>query len=201
MVQQIAVKTAEKMSRHGVIGHKSTHIYAYGLELLFSSLSGVVALILISAVWGKHFLWLPYLTGFVPLRLSGGGYHAKTHFRCIFTFSLLYFLVLVIDRMSPISAEIWPILCLVNLLNIFLFSPVKALNKPLKVPQSNTNRRNSLFLGVANLLACVTLLFSQLTHSQWTTMYFSGSSMAGMSMLLAVINNKFERRRLHEKVG
>ena len=89
MVQKIARKTAEKMSERRIIEAKTIHIYTYGLELLFSSLAGVVALIIISTANGKAFLWIPYLAGFIPLRLSGGGYHASTHFRCIFIFSLL----------------------------------------------------------------------------------------------------------------
>lgn len=34
MVQQIAMKTAEKMSEHSVIEAKVIHIYAYGLGTL-----------------------------------------------------------------------------------------------------------------------------------------------------------------------
>jgi accessory gene regulator B len=202
MVQQLAVKTAEKMSKYGVIEEKSCRICAYGLELFFSSLAGVVVLIFLSAVQGNPHSWIPYLAGFVPLRLSGGGYHAKTHFRCIFTFSLLYLLVLTIGHSFPIPAAVWPVICLINLAIIFLFSPVEASNKPLKVSQSTTNRRKSLFLGVINLFGCIASLFLQSAHSQWVNMYFSGSSIAGLSMLLAVINNSnVERRRLHEKVG
>lgn len=38
MVREMARKTAEKMSDHSVIESKATHIYAYGLELLFTLL-------------------------------------------------------------------------------------------------------------------------------------------------------------------
>ena len=34
MVQEMAKKTAEKMSDHSVIESKAIHIYAYGLELM-----------------------------------------------------------------------------------------------------------------------------------------------------------------------
>lgn len=98
MVQEMARKTANKMADQAVIDPQKIHIFAYGLELLYSSLAGVLALIIISAVGKKPFLWVPYLAGFVPLRLSGGGYHAKTHFHCVFEFSLLYSLVLLIVR-------------------------------------------------------------------------------------------------------
>lgn len=200
MVQQVAMKTAEKMSEHSVIEEKKIRVYAYGLELLFSSLVGVVALIIISAVYGKPFLWIPYLAGFIPLRLSGGGYHARTHFRCILTFSLLYALVLLIERLYTIPVKERLIACLVNLVIIFLFSPVVAPKKPLKECQRRMNRRNSLFLGLANLFGCVVLVFLFIPKSQWVSMYFAGSGMAGLSMLLAVINKR-GRRKLYENNG
>lgn len=200
MVQEVARKTAEKMSDHSVIESKAIHIYAYGLELLYSSLAGVIVLTIISTVCGKPFLWIPYLAGFVPLRLSGGGYHAKTHSRCVFTFSLLYALVLLIESSYTVPVRERLIACMVNLVIIFGFSPVVAPNKPLKECQRSMNRRNSLFLGLANLFGCVVLVFLFTAKSQWVSMYFAGSSMAGLSMLLAVINKR-GRRKLYENNG
>lgn len=200
MVQEMAKKTAEKMSDHSVIESKAIHIYAYGLELLYSSLAGVVVLVIISVVCGKPYLWIPYLLGFALLRLSGGGYHAITHFRCVFIFSLLYSLVLLIESVCAIPVKIYLVTCLGNLVIILLFSPVAAPNKPLKESQGKTNRRNSLILGIANLLGYIVLVFLFNVHNQWVNMYIVGSSMAGLSMLLAVINKR-ERRRLHENNG
>lgn len=108
MVQEMARKTANKMADQAVIDPQKIHIFAYGLELLYSSLAGVLALIIISAVGKKPFLWVPYLAGFVPLRLSGGGYHAKTHFHCVFEFSLLYSLVLLIVRACVLPMIVLP---------------------------------------------------------------------------------------------
>lgn len=169
MVQEMARKTAKKMADQSVIEPQKIHIYAYGLELLYSSLAGVMALVITSAVCGKPFLWIPYLVGFVPLRLSGGGYHAKTHFRCIFTFSLLYFLVLLVVILYAIPAIICLITCLANLVIILFFSPVAAPNKPLKEGQCKTNRRNSLILGMANLLGYVMLTLNRTGISHCTT--------------------------------
>lgn len=200
MIQQIAIKTAEKMSERSIIETGKARIYAYGLELLYSSLAGVAALLIISAICGKPFLWIPYLAGFVPLRLSGGGYHAKTHFRCIFTFSFLYSLVLFTERLYPIPVKACLIACYINLVIILLFSPVAAPNKPLKESSRRTNRRNSLLLGLANLLGAFAAVFLFTPNGQWVNMYFAGSSMAGLSMLLAVIK-KQERRKFYESNG
>lgn len=193
MIHRMAVKTSEIMVEHSIIEAKATHIYAYGLELLFSSLVGGVALIIISTACGTPFLWIPYLTGFVPLRLSEGGYHAKTHFRCIFTFTLLYSLVLLIEILFVIPVRAWLIACFVNLAITLFFSPVAAPNKPLKEGQGRTNRRNSLFLATGNLVACAVLVFLSIPKSKWVEMYFAGGSVAGLSTLLAVINNHGRR--------
>lgn len=201
MVQQMANKMAMKLSEHSIIEAKSIHIYAYGLELLFSSLAGVIALIVISAVCEKPSLWIPYMAGFVPLRIFGGGYHARTHFCCVFIFSLLYSFILLIGNLCAIPAKIWLIVCFINLLINLLFSPVVASNKPLKERQRRMNRRNSLFLCQANLFGCILLVFLFPEKSQWVNMYFAGSSMAGLSMLLAVIINEKERRKLYESDG
>lgn len=187
MVRQMALRTAEGMSEHGIINAKEIRIYAYGLELLFSSLAGVALLMMISAACRKPFLWIPYLAGFVPLRLSGGGYHAKTHFRCILTFSLLFFLIMLIETYYTISMKAWLASGFVNLVIILLFSPVAAPNKPLRQKQGRTNRRNSIVLSLINLLGCAILFFFFVSNSRWGNMYFAGYSMAGMSMLLAVI--------------
>ena len=200
MIQQIAIKTAERMSERSIIETGKVRIYAYGLELLYSSLAGVAALLIISAICGKPFLWIPYLAGFVPLRLSGGGEHAKTHFRCIFTFSFLYSLVLFTERLYPIPVKACLIACSINLVIILLFSPVAAPNKPLKESSRRTNRRNSLLLGLVNLLGAFAAVFLFTPNGQWVNMYFAGSSMAGLSMLLAVIK-KQERRKFYESNG
>lgn len=197
MLQQMALNTAERMSKHSIINAKQIRIYAYGLELLFSSAAGVAALMMISAAYRKPFLWIPYLAGFVPLRLSGGGYHAKTHFRCIFIFSLIFFLIMLIETFCTISMKAWLVAGFVNIVIILLFSPVAAPNKPLKEGQERINRQNSIVISLINLLGCVLLVFLFSRNSQWVNMYFAGSSIAGLSMLLVVIKNK-ERRKLYE---
>lgn len=99
MVQKMAMKTAKKMSEHSVIDVKSIRIYAYGLELLYSSLVGGVAMIAISAVYGKPFLWIPYLAGFYTATAIRGWIPCKNTF-------LLYFHILLALCPRPANREI-----------------------------------------------------------------------------------------------
>lgn len=79
--------------------------------------------------------------------------------------------------------------------NYFIISPVEAPNKPLKENQCRKNRCNSLILGLTNLLGFIVLDFLYTTQYSWVNMYFAGSSMAGLSMLLVVIKKQGGRKR------
>lgn len=83
MVKEMSQKLTAQMVCNNVVDAAKAPIYAYGIELLLSSLAGILALAAISLFLRVPFLWIPYLGGFIPIRLLGGGYHAKTHRSCI----------------------------------------------------------------------------------------------------------------------
>lgn len=194
MIQEMARITAEKMSDYRVIESSTIHIYIYGLELLYATLVGIAVMIIISEVCKMRLFWVAYLAGFVPLRLLGGGYHAKTHLRCIFIFSTIYAIVVLIAKRYILPERVLLIACFVNLIIILFFSPIAAPNKPLREYQVAVNRRKSIIFGISNLVGCFVLVFLLNLHNQWINIYFAGSSMAGLSMLLAVAA---KRKKMH----
>lgn len=90
MFHKIAQMLADKLAHSDIIQDTQKNIYAYGPDLLISSIAGALALIVASVLLNEPLSWIPYLAGFVPLRLAGGGYHAKSHWTCIFTFTSVY---------------------------------------------------------------------------------------------------------------
>ena len=72
---------------------------------------------------------------------------------------------------------------------MFLFSPVEAKNKPLKEKQRKRKQIESLFLGIVNLIFIFLICVLHLESIEWINMYYAGSSMANLSMLVAVIIN------------
>lgn len=195
MFRHVSLATAKRMVSDQIICEDQIAIYAYGLELVFSTSAGIIALILVSFVGGKPFWWLPYLVGFIPIRLTGGGYHAATHRNCIALFAVLYAINLSIFSFFTIPKETWVVICTVNVLILFIFSPVEAKNKPLHAVKRKRNRIRSLLLGMINVSIAVSLLILQNSIPSWLTLYFAGSTMAGVSIMLAVVINSFRKER------
>lgn len=137
MVKEMSQKLTAQMVRNNVVDAAKAPIYAYGIELLLSTLAGILALVTISLFLRVPFLWIPYLTGFIPIRLLGGGYHAKTHRSCITAFSFLYAASLVAEKAHIISSSFLLFSCASNIIIMFLFAPVVPPNKPLTASKSD----------------------------------------------------------------
>lgn len=192
MLEEMARKLTFQMVRYDVVDATKAPVYTYGFELMLSSLAGILVLLIISLVLYSPFLWIPYLAGFIPIRLLGGGYHAKTHSACISAFSFLYTASLSAEKLHFIPDWFPLFSCLLNIIIMFLFAPVVPPNKPLRKNHRISNRRSCLLLGTLNL--GLSVLWNS-THwgNHWFMMYFAGSGMAGFSMLLAVVNKDRKR--------
>lgn len=59
MFQQVSLATAKRMASDQIIRENQITIYTYGLELVFSSLAGILTLVFVSFLGGKPFWWLP----------------------------------------------------------------------------------------------------------------------------------------------
>lgn len=196
MFQQMAQQMASSMLQAQEIESSNIRIYVYGFELLLSSLAGVLALMIVSVACGMPFSWIPYLIGFVPLRLSGGGYHAKTHRSCILIFSMLYTVIGVVEKVITIPYVVWLVSSLATLIISILFSPLMLPNKPLRIEQQKNNRRMHISLILMNMLGCIAIILLHTGHVRWLNMYFAGSGMAGLSMLMAVIKQQGREEQL-----
>lgn len=187
----LASKTVDLLVKNNIIETKERAIYIYGYELLFSSTAGIVILQIISILGRNLTAWIYFLLGFIPFRLTGGGFHAKSHSRCIFLFSTVYVVsMLVNDYIGAVSF----LGLIVNLGLAFLFvviSPVEARNKPVPVARKNILRRLGFLLGIINALIC-TLVETHITPVKIPTMYYIGNSTAGISMLVGYFTSKKE---------
>ncbi|MBO5324240.1 MAG: accessory gene regulator B family protein [Oscillospiraceae bacterium] len=195
MLQQLSLKIANQMVSDQIIHEGQIPVYKYGLELVLSSIAGILALVIVSFIGGEPFWWMSYLVGFVPMRLTGGGYHAGSHRSCIALFTVFYAINLFIFNFFIIPKGTWVIICAVNVLILYIFSPVEAKNKPLHVVKRKKNRKRSLLLGMLNLSVAVGLLILQNSIPSWLILYFAGSTMACVSIMLAVVINTFRKER------
>lgn len=138
---------------NGIVPEESQDAYVYGIQLLLSTAINVACLIIISWLLGKTFAWIPFMIGFVPLRMTAGGYHAKTPLRCGITFCSTYAVLLCLMHFLPASGQVYIILGngIATLILVFLFSPAPAVNKPLTAIEAMRNRRRSLLIAIGSL--------------------------------------------------
>lgn len=194
MFHTCSQKIADKLIASGIIPLDKRNIYVYGLELLLSSFAGILALAVVSLIMKVPLLWIPYLAGFIPLRLTGGGYHAKSHRACILTFTTAYILsVLLIKYVS--FPQIAMVLSTSAAFVITLaFSPVEAHNKPLSTEQKKHNRKRSIILGLCNIFFAILTAIFRFAQAPFVLSYFIGNAAAAISMVVVVIINSWKRR-------
>lgn len=95
MLLQISHRIVSAWSRRNIIPKGSAEAYIYGVQLLLSTVINVCCIALLSYCMGHPFSWIPFLIGFVPLRITGGGFHAKTPSKCTLSFCGSYFICMI----------------------------------------------------------------------------------------------------------
>lgn len=167
----------------GIILESRRKVYIYGFELLFSSIMGIGCLIILSVLGNKPLAWLPYLLGFIPLRITGGGFHAKTHFTCIASFSFVFLLFLILSDLLCLFPYVNLVFSCISLVMTCFLAPVEAVNKHLSVEVRQKNKKKSMGFSCFSVMVSLVALITQTGHSTYFAMYFAGVFSAGLSML------------------
>lgn len=186
MIHNISRSLAKRWAARGVIKESDVELYQYGLELIISTGVNIFIMIGISTAFGRPFIVVPYLLGFIPLRLFAGGYHAKSHLFCVLfntaVYSVSCLIALNIEESTAILASV--IESCVSFALVFLFAPVPAKNKPLSIEEKKRNRRISLALTGIFLVLCIALYYTHLLGSVFCKILFCGQMMATVLLLM-----------------
>lgn len=183
MINRVTAVLCNKLCALGIFSKSQEKIYIYGFELLLSSVIGIVVLMMISITGGKAFAWLPYLLGFIPVRITGGGYHAKTHFTCILSFSLVFLILLLLSSFVNVQSITYILLSIMTLLISLAVAPVEAINKPLSNEKRNKNRKRCLRYALFNHVIALIIGAMGIPCRECISLYFFGEFAAGISMI------------------
>lgn len=197
VLSRMANTLACYFSDNGIIQADETDLYAYGLELLLSSVLELVAVLALSVAIGKLIPTLLFLSAFCVLRTYAGGYHADTHFRCFLTLLSVYAVFLLsytaISRMHRINVfYILSAMSAVSESLVIIFAPVDSENKPLTIEETKKYRKASIRIATVQTLLAVmgALLFSSIIY---TLFAFSFGQLAAATSLAAVKIKDSER--------
>lgn len=190
MLYRISQRIVCVWKREHIIPIESSEAYVYGVQLLLSTLLNIICIAIISGLAALPFAWIPFLAGFIPLRITAGGFHAKTPLRCFFSFCGSYFIFIAIALRLPESGMQLAILVnsIVTVLAVYLCSPIPAANKPLSDEEIPQKRMLSI------VVASVLLLFSLSSIKLNTALFFtlcmtSGELVAAVFLVIGKVKN------------
>jgi len=137
-------------------------IYAYGLERLISTYAQVAFYLVFGLIIGQLLNTIVFLSTYVWLRNSIGGFHAKTHLRCFLSFFAVYLVYLAVIFLVP--TELIGVLSLsltaISFLPILLYAPLDDVNRPASDTKKRNHRRQSLIKYAIQATAIIALALS-----------------------------------------
>lgn len=133
MIARLAKSTACFFVRNNLVDKEDEEVYAYGMELLLSTVFNLIIALFIAIVTDTFIPCLINLTSFVTIRIYAGGYHADTHIGCMTTLAIVQSLFVAIIKMTPVKViQIsTPFMLVASILLIVILAPVAHPNKPL----------------------------------------------------------------------
>ena len=75
----------QKCINRGLIQEEEREIYEYGFDVTIYTIQSTAVLFLIGLVFRQFPASLIIILGFYTFQSTGGGYHAKTHLKCLMT--------------------------------------------------------------------------------------------------------------------
>ncbi len=193
MTKKTAIKLTSLILTHAESLSDKRTVILYGLELIVSTIIGFSSLALIAFIFNRGYTWVVFLSSFIPLRCTAGGYHANSHFCCYIIFDATYFIAIIIEKAFRVHEIIYILLVVFSLFNFYLFSPIVSPNKPLPKLQIRKNRIISICTTLVFLILLIILyvndMFNTLAH------YFCfGILAASVSLIAAKIKYAHQRR-------
>lgn len=196
LITRMSAKLSSFFAENGVIEKEDIEVYDYSLQILFSTVFNFVAVVAIALVTKTVWLSFIYLLGFIPLRLTAGGYHAKNHFRCFLVLMGTYaaFLLAVFFLPEQVHQVTAFAAIAVSLVLIVVLAPVEDKNKPLSAAEVKSFKKKSRMAIVlyAVVIACLLLLLSK-------DIYGLSLSLGVLSVALSLLASKIKNRILQNR--
>lgn len=179
------------------VKEEELEICTYGVEILISSLIGVLLTIGVG-IWQRDILAiLWFLCGFIPIRSYAGGYHAERHISCILLFASAGLLSIFLTGFF-LGNPLWRICsAAVAGMIFFLLAPLDHDNRRLSEEEKSSFRKKSR--RIAGVLLLIIWGGSALGPAmvKLSSGVASGMILSSISLLIAVI---MEGRKKHETV-
>lgn len=194
-MQKLSRSITELLVQNNIVRHEDADSCRYGLELMFSSVSEILCVLVISLIVGNFAETVVFFIAFMPLRVYGGGYHADTRFRCFLVLLAVYALLTLILFMLPQDIYRYIILCgtAFTFITVTALAPVRHNNKHLGEKEVLVYRKVALCIsGVETILAVIGGIFAG--SNPYILSFVVGQLAVSLSMIAACIKIKITGR-------
>ena len=174
MIKKASTLIVEFWIKNAIIKTDDKESYCYGMELILSTLINVA--------------FIPYIAVYTPLRLTAGGYHARSHLKCIL-YTQITFIVFVMSALALAKKNIWCLIVLymVAVLTVLRLAPVEAENKPLTGEEKHKQQLNTWgFQTIILIVIVIAAIFGVLKNEIVLCVMAANISVA-ISLILAKI--------------
>jgi accessory gene regulator B len=195
MITRASRGVSSFLIKQGIIPDEDRDVYDYSFEILFSTAFNLLAVAIIAILSRAVLYTALFLTGFLPLRLVAGGYHAKNHFRCFLIMVMVHLTFLTSLFLYPVDyMVITVILCvLLSILLVFILAPSEDRNKPLSRADAFRLKKRShiVAIGCSALTGILLITLSDIRLAYSVVMGFFAVS---VSLLANYIKEQMARK-------
>lgn len=199
MYKAISNNITELFIKHNLISDDKKEIYAYGFEIIISTIFYALIFIFSSLLTSTFWESIILFFGFHFIRKFCGGFHANTYLKCHFMTALTHFIAIGFILFFPSKLQV--VFSTVNLytcgLLIIFFAPVDHKNKRFIKNEYRSFRKKSIIYGCSVLTIATLYIFhidTVINIGTYVFAYSLGTVSATLSMLGAKIINHNERR-------
>lgn len=161
MISEIANRITVCLENNKLISKEDNDVYAYGFEILISTVITFAIVIILGIVMKSLFAALVYFGIFALLRQVCGGYHAESYFKCNIIFAFTTFIVMIAYKYVSVNilgilhyliAAFW-------VLSVFALAPIENKNKSLgKEKQKLFKMLGRVICVLISLITCLTYI-------------------------------------------
>lgn len=182
--------------KNQIISEDEKEIYNYGFEILLSSIFSITLALVIGIITKRIIDTLVYLTVFCTLRKEAGGFHASTHFRCIFSFISVFGMILYITSVMTAIKMLAFIPILFCCLLLFLrLAPVENSEVVFQSERRNKLKLKANILLVIYILLILLCLLFELVNARYVLMGIMAIIWESILLIMGVFQNILSERR------
>jgi len=139
------------------IDKEDTLVYIYGTEVLLSTIFNMLIILGIAFYTGNYAQILFFIVPFLFLRMTIGGYHAKTHIGCamLMTITILTYIYLVRYMQLYFNAYLTLFSVIISFVLMYKFTPVEHPNKRL-LPEDYARAKKNTIIVCSVLIGFMT---------------------------------------------